>query len=86
MLIVDGYHPKPKPKNLATIDHLEDRFSPFRGAFQGECRHVLACDECNNKRGAASQEAAGKEMLTVMAKRGLRAKQERRALAKAQEA
>jgi hypothetical protein len=67
MILLDGTAPrhKPYPKNGATIDHLEDRFSPDRGKFHGTntYRHVAACSECNGRRGAESQRAVGKEEL-----------------------
>lgn len=40
---------KKLPKNLATIEHFDDRYSPLRGTFNGECRTTLVCWECNNK-------------------------------------
>lgn len=40
------------PENLATIDHLDSRYSPLRGKFNGlrMARTVLACWRCNNDR------------------------------------
>lgn len=60
-----GKHIKSPPPNLATIEHLRDRFDPTRWERNrnGERRLVLACLECNNRRGAENQAAAGKEEL-----------------------
>lgn len=44
-----------QPLNLATIDHLRDRFHPGRTEpANGDQRWVAACWDCNNKRGRAS--------------------------------
>lgn len=45
------------PKNLATFDHLDDRFSPDRGSYGygSQWRRVLACWLCNFERGRQSQ-------------------------------
>lgn len=47
-------HPNPL---MATVDHLISRYRPERWvkAQPGECRQVLACFECNNRR--ATEEA-----------------------------
>lgn len=53
MVLVEGEHLKHQPANLATIDHLHDRFHPLRGTdnHRGLQRWVLACHECNQRRG-----------------------------------
>jgi hypothetical protein len=53
VLLPKGYNQKENPRNRATVDHLDDRWSPRRGTFN-ERRHVAACWQCNNKRGAES--------------------------------
>ncbi len=60
-----GKHVKKQPPNLGTIDHLRDRFDPARRERNrhGERRLVLACLACNNRRGAESQAAVGKDEL-----------------------
>lgn len=40
----------PQPDNMATIDHLRDRFDPKRGMETGGVATVLACRKCNNER------------------------------------
>lgn len=62
MLLAYG-HLKKQPANLATIDHLDDRFSPERGKHYGEYRRVLACAQCNFDRGKSSQAAQPIEVL-----------------------
>lgn len=43
--------------NEATLDHLRDRLDPLRRTDPGgEQRHVMACNECNNRRGRLSVE------------------------------
>lgn len=48
-----------RPDNMATLDHLDDRCSPLRGAFTNSKheRTVLACRECNERRGRESWRA-----------------------------
>lgn len=36
--------------DACTLEHLDDRFSEFRGMLRGERRVVAACYACNNKR------------------------------------
>lgn len=55
-VLIEG-HVRHKPANMATIDHLDDRFSPLRGTMGGQERTVLACDACNNRRGQERQRA-----------------------------
>lgn len=49
-----GVHDNGKETRRATIDHLRDRFDPTRRQPNRtrEERTVLACLECNNRRGA----------------------------------
>lgn len=47
--------PGPLPRKLATIDHLDHRMSPERGQNAGMLRKVLACRECNERRGREDQ-------------------------------
>ena len=55
----------------ATIDHLDDRFSPERGAgMPNERRRVLACRQCNQDRGRLSQAAQPIEALHARSHRG----------------
>lgn len=64
-----GIRHTPLPDDLATIDHLDDRFSPERGKRPGEYRRVLACNACNRKRGQESQAARPIEELRARAAR-----------------
>jgi hypothetical protein len=45
---------KEQPHNMATLDHLRSRFDPTRREKpkRGEQRLVMACQECNHRRGA----------------------------------
>ena len=43
------------PLNLATFEHLDDRFCDERGTRGGEIRIVLACGKCNNEIGKKRQ-------------------------------
>ncbi len=53
----------PSPMNMATFEHLDDRFSDERGTHNGERRIVLACNQCNNLRGKERQAEQGLEEL-----------------------
>ena len=57
------------PQNLATIDHLDDRYSPNRGKFAGQRRRVLACKHCNELRGLMAQKSQPLEVLHERAQR-----------------
>lgn len=71
------FHEVKHPWNtLATLEHLDDRFSEERGQHGGERRVVLACMQCNHQRGTASQQQQTKEELW---RRSGRAPQELRA-------
>lgn len=54
--------PPPDPL-MATIDHLDDRLNPLRGSFRSQERHVVACYECNHRRGCENQENLSKAEL-----------------------
>lgn len=43
------------PHDLATIEHLDSRYSPERGQHAGEFRKVLACWKCNNDKNREEQ-------------------------------
>lgn len=53
----EGQHVPRMPKNMATIEHLRDRFSWDRQEpnINREFRWVLACLGCNNRRGHERQ-------------------------------
>lgn len=55
----------PAPQNLATIDHLDDRYSPARGTMKGEERTVLACGRCNNERQKIATRAQPKNWMNL---------------------
>lgn len=52
MQLIKGPHSKglPVPKDMATFEHLNDRYSAERGIAPG-FRVVLACWACNSERG-----------------------------------
>lgn len=50
-------HCRQPPPNMATIDHLDDRFSKARGRHKNTERTVLACLACNHRRGQERQTA-----------------------------
>lgn len=60
MLLTLGVHFSEPPKNLATIEHLDDKFSSRRGAFMNSNvpRTALACLLCNKRRGMKRQRTA----------------------------
>lgn len=50
------------PDNIATMEHLHDRYDPLRQTSESTQRLVLACFACNSRRGAqrqAEMKAAG---------------------------
>ena len=76
-----GHTERPEA-TMATIEHLDDRFSPLRGKFSnGVERTVLACLKCNQKRGRESEQAMlarerpQQELSTNRFPRGPRARQ-----------
>lgn len=58
VLPTGGEHMRRPPLNMATLDHLRDRFHPGRHepVQNNERRIVLACWACNNRRGYESQQ------------------------------
>lgn len=54
-----------EPRNLATIDHLYDRFDERRG---GQGVWVLACKRCNNRRSNLRQRGLPMEELWARSK------------------
>lgn len=63
-------HTKRQPPNMATLEHLDSRFSAERGTHEGQIRRVLACLACNNARADAEQAAQPRELLRALASRG----------------
>lgn len=56
MVLMWNCDPKIKPGNLATIDHLRDRFDATRTEpANGDQRLVAACSDCNFRRGTERQ-------------------------------
>lgn len=53
----------PVPDNLATLEHLDSRWSPERGVHPFKKRHVAACRKCNNDRAIEEGKNAGLEEL-----------------------
>lgn len=60
-----------QPDDLATIEHLDDRFSPDRGKRAGERRHVLACRKCNWEKARESVASQPIEELRRRSRRGV---------------
>lgn len=56
------------PDNAATLEHLDDRFSPDRGTRAGDIRRVAACRKCNQERGTIRQAEQGIDELRKRAK------------------
>lgn len=54
----------------ATLDHLDDKFSEERGQHPTEFRRVVACNDCNERRGREAQERAGIDELRRRSGRG----------------
>jgi hypothetical protein len=54
-MLLAFHHIKDPPKNLATLEHADDRFSDERGQHNGEYRNQLSCWQCNFDRGVISQ-------------------------------
>jgi hypothetical protein len=70
MIYPDGRKYRHPPKLLATIEHLDSRLSGRRGAFGSKCeRTVLACRECNHRRGAQEQQWLSHQELHARAGR-----------------
>ena len=67
--------PKKRPPNLATLDHLNDRFHPHRRVpANGEQRLVMACHACNNRRG---RESCAAQPLAELRRRSARGQEAR---------
>lgn len=66
-------HDRPHPRR-ATFEHLDDRWSARRGKIRGQRRIVLACYECNAKRGREREQQAGINELRDRAGHGARFK------------
>lgn len=77
MVIVDA-GPKQKiyPPNMATFEHLDDRYSLERGQHSGERRILLACRRCNWRRNQEREREMGAEFLTQKQREGMRRKKE----------
>ena len=58
------------PDNQATLEHLDDRFSPLRGKRRGR-RHVAACKSCNQIRGRESEKSQPIEVLWLRSNRSM---------------
>lgn len=71
MIVMPPTHRGRLPDDAATIEHLDDRYSPERGKHFGEYRIVLACNRCNNERNKAREKEVGAAELTRWAKHGL---------------
>lgn len=56
-VLIDSAPPGRQPDNMATLEHLDDRYNPDRGKRGGERRVVMACRLCNNLRGRLMQAA-----------------------------
>lgn len=64
MQLIENMRGGRHPPRMATLEHLDDRFSPNRGRFPaGERRIVLACAKCNWEKGVESQAAQPIEEL-----------------------
>ena len=75
MRLLENLPPKMKqqPPDMCTIDHLEPRWHPERGNFNGSLRKVAACMKCNNDRDRQQLAAIPVELLKVAAEQGIRA-------------
>lgn len=62
-----GLYDRGPPLNMCTIDHLDHKSSPLRGAYSGLKRTVAACWKCNNERGIRDEFHA---RLTIKDKHG----------------
>lgn len=64
MIPTNGKHIKHQPANLATLEHLDDKWSPMRGKWPpGTKRRALACRKCNNDRSNTRQSGQPIELL-----------------------
>ena len=51
------------PRDLCTLEHLDDRYSPDRGKHEGKIRVVAACRKCNSEQNRIRQETLDKALL-----------------------
>lgn len=64
MLLIKPPAKMEKPiRNMCTLDHLDDRFSPERGKHGGELRTVAACWQCNWNRNKQREKELPREIL-----------------------
>lgn len=67
MIPTNGKHIKHPPDNLATLEHLDDRWSSMRGKWpDGTIRRALACRKCNQDRSNARQNRQPIEVLRAL--------------------
>lgn len=64
---------RPVPLDMCTIDHLDPKWHPLRGKFNGELRKVVACNACNSARDQAQLRAVPVILLRAAAERGIKA-------------
>lgn len=55
MVLFRGTGRESLPPDAATLDHLDDKWSPLRGTFRGQRRRVAACRRCNERRSRDNQ-------------------------------
>lgn len=63
---------EPLSDNVATLEHLDDKFNDKRGTFHHVKRVVLACNKCNHEKGKKNMMDQGIEELRRRAKSGKR--------------
>lgn len=63
MILTFAAQPDKQPGNLATIDHLDSKWSKDRGKHAGEYRRVLACWHCNQERNDVEMAMQSDEVL-----------------------
>lgn len=77
MVLIENAPSKVKnpPDNMCTIEHLESRWHPERGNFNGSFRKVAACLKCNNDRDAKQLATIPRELLDSTKYRGIKARE-----------
>ena len=75
-ILPEDLPPNSVKNTKATIEHLDSRYNPMRGAYQGMSgkiaeRCTLACWKCNNDRNKVEQEQVPIEELRKRSGRGL---------------
>jgi hypothetical protein len=70
LLVIVGGKCKEHPNDMCTIDHLEPRWHPMRGKFDGQLRKVAACYKCNNERDRQQLMLIPQELLNEAAGNG----------------